>query len=164
VFDLDPPGPRFSEVRAAARTLGDILRDIGLEPFAMTTGSRGLHVVTPLRRGADYEDVREFGRRVGRMLADEDPRRLTVEVRKAKREDRIFIDVGRNAYAQHAVAPYAVRPRPTAPVATPLEWEELSSRSLRPDRWTISSFPARLDSAGDPWKGFRKAARALPKT
>jgi bifunctional non-homologous end joining protein LigD len=162
VFDLDPPGTRFADVRAAARALGDIVRDLGLEPFAMTTGSRGVHVVTPLRRGRDYEEVHAFARRVTGMLAEQSPRKLTTEVRKAKRGGRIFLDVGRNAYAQHAVAPYAVRAREQAQVATPLRWEELDDRRLRPDRWTIRTMAARLESAGDPWAGFRGAARALP--
>jgi bifunctional non-homologous end joining protein LigD len=161
VFDLDPPGTRFGDVRAAARALGEILRELGLEPFAMTTGSRGLHVVTAIRRGHDYDEVHAFARRVARRLADQDPRRLTTEVRKAKRAERIFVDVGRNAYAQHAVAPYAVRPRPTAPVATPLHWPELDDRRLRPDRWTIATIGRRLQSDGDPWSGFLRSARSL---
>jgi bifunctional non-homologous end joining protein LigD len=161
VFDFDPPGTRFADVRAAARALGDIVRDLGLEPFAMTSGSRGIHVVTPIRRGRDSEDVVAFARSVARELAAQDPRRLTTEVRKVKREDRIFIDTGRNAYAQHAVAPYAVRARENAPVATPLRWEELGERGLRPDRWTIRTMAARLDDAGDPWAGFGAAARGL---
>ena len=160
VFDLDPPGKRFADVRAAARAMGDLLRDAGLEPFAMTTGSRGLHVVTPIRRGPRYEEVRRIALRLAELLRDHDPRRLTVEVRKAKRGDRIFVDTGRNAYAQHAVAPYAVRPRPTAPVAVPLRWEELGDRRLRPDGWTIETIGGRLDSDGDPWSGFRAAARS----
>jgi bifunctional non-homologous end joining protein LigD len=163
VFDLDPPGTRFADVRAAARALGDIVRDLGLEPFAMTTGSRGVHVVTPIRRGRDYEEVHDFARAVARVLADQSPRKLTTEVRKAKRAERIFVDVGRNAYAQHAVAPYAVRPRDGAPVAAPLRWEELDDRRLRPDRWTIRTLPERLEHAGDVWDGYRRAARALPR-
>ena len=166
VFDFDPPGTRsvrFADVRAAARAMGDLVRDLGLEPFAMTSGSRGIHVVTPIRRGHDYEDVVAFARTAARMLADQDPRRLTTEVRKAKREERIFIDVGRNAYAQHAVAPYAVRARAKAPVATPLAGEELDDKRLRPDRWTVRTIARRLDDAGDPWEGFRAAARALPR-
>ena len=163
VFDLDPPGTRFADVRAAARTLGDLLRELRLEPFAMTTGSRGLHVVTPIRRGRDYEEVHAFARVVSGALAEHDPRRLTTEVRKAKRDGRIFIDVGRNAYAQHAVAPYAVRPRGTAPVATPLRWEELEDRGLRSDGWTIKTIGKRLDSQDDPWQGFRRAGRSLPR-
>jgi bifunctional non-homologous end joining protein LigD len=162
VFDLDPPGTRFADVRAAARALGDMLRELELEPFAMTTGSRGVHVVAPLRRGPDYHDVHAFARGLARELADRDPRRLTTEFHKAKRGERIYLDVNRNAYAQHAVAPYAVRPRPTAPVAAPLHWEELDDRRLRPDRWTIATIGKRLD-AGDPWRGFRGAARRLPR-
>lgn len=162
VFDFDPPGTRFGDVRAAARAIGELVRDLGLEPFAMTSGSRGIHVVTPIRRGHDSEEVIAFARRVARDLAADDPRRLTTEVRKAKREDRIFIDTGRNAYAQHAVAPYAVRPRENAPVATPLRWEELGDRRLQPDRWTVRTFAKRLHEAGDPWEGFRSAARAIP--
>jgi bifunctional non-homologous end joining protein LigD len=161
VFDFDPPGTRFGEVRAAARALGGIVRDLGLEPFAMTSGSRGIHVVTPIRRGLDYEEVVAFARRVARVLAEQDPRRLTTEVRKVKREERIFIDVGRNAYAQHAVAPYAVRAREDAPVATPLRWEELGERALRPDRWTVGTIAKRVEEADDPWAEFRRAARSL---
>jgi bifunctional non-homologous end joining protein LigD len=161
VFDLDPPGGRFADVRAAARALGELVRDLGLQPFAMTTGSRGLHVVTPLRRGPDYRDVHRFARAVAERLAESDPRRLTTEFLKRNRGDRIYVDVGRNAYAQHAVAPYAVRPRPTAPVATPLRWDELDDRRLRADRWTIATIAGRLDDA--PWAGFRRAARSLPR-
>ena len=64
------------------------------------------------------------------------------------------MDVNRNAYAQHAVAPYGVRPRPRAPVAAPIHWEELSDSKLRPDRWTVKTIGDRIDSEGDPWKGM----------
>jgi bifunctional non-homologous end joining protein LigD len=151
VFDLDPPGPRFAEVRAAARALGDIVRDAGLEPFAMTTGSRGLHVVVALRRGPAFDRVRAAANRAAAALVEREPRRLTVQHRKAKRGNRIFVDVARNAYAQHAVAPYAVRPKPNATVATPLHWDELDDRRLRPDGWTVRTIGDRLDSEGDPW-------------
>jgi bifunctional non-homologous end joining protein LigD len=70
--------------------------------------------------------------------------------------------VHRNAYAQHAVAPYAVRALPKAPVATPLHWEELSDRSLSPQSWTVKTIQARLDAEGDPWKGIARTARSLP--
>jgi bifunctional non-homologous end joining protein LigD len=70
--------------------------------------------------------------------------------------------VNRIAYAQHAVAPYAVRPRPNAPVGVPLHWEELSDETLKPDRWTIKNVAERLRD-GDPWRGMNRHARALPK-
>ncbi|MEJ7750934.1 MAG: hypothetical protein WKF32_05750, partial [Thermoleophilaceae bacterium] len=67
-----------------------------------------------------------------------------------------------NAYAQHAVAPYAVRPRARAPVAAPLHWHELSDPELKPDRWTVKTIGARIEAEGDPWKGMARRARALP--
>ena len=162
VFDLDPATKRFAEVRAAARSLGDLLRDLGFEPFAMTTGSRGLHVVVALRRHADYAEVNAYSREVGAAFAETNPRKLTTEFRIAKRGDRIFVDMHRNAYAQHAVAPYAVRALPNAPVATPLHWDELGDRRLSPQGWTVKTIQDRLADGGDPWDGIARTARRLP--
>jgi bifunctional non-homologous end joining protein LigD len=161
IFDLDPSRERFVEVRAAARALGDLLRDLGLAPFTMTTGSRGLHVVVPLRRREPFDTVRAFARAVAQELVAGDPKRLTTAQRKADRGQRIFVDVNRNGYAQHAVAAYAVRPRATAPVATPLRWDELEDRRLSPERWTVPTIGDRLDAEGDPWKAIGSHARAL---
>ena len=161
IFDLDPPHERFAEVRASARALGDLLRDLGLAPFAMTTGSRGLHVVVPLRRREPFDTVRAFARAVAQELVAGDPKRLTIAQRKADRGQRLFVDVNRNGYAQHAVAAYAVRPRATAPVATPLQWDELDDRRLSPQRWTVTTIGDRLSAEGDPWKGIGSHARAL---
>jgi bifunctional non-homologous end joining protein LigD len=164
IFDFDPPeGTDFADVRAAARATGDLLRDLGLVPFAMTSGSRGLHVVAPLRRDAGWDVVRSFAHTVGERLAADDPDHLTVEHRIAKRGGRIYVDTTRNAYAQHAVAPYAVRAKPGAPVATPLRWEELDDRALKPNGWTIRTIGGRLESDGDPWQGIGRHARSLAK-
>jgi bifunctional non-homologous end joining protein LigD len=164
IFDFDPEHERFAEVRAAARSLGDLLRDLGLEPHAMTSGSRGVHVTVPLKRTRTFDEVRAFADAIGDRMVAEDPKRLTREWSKAKRGDRIYVDTGRNAYAQHAVAPYAVRAKPGAPVATPLRWEELSDRSLLPTRWTIRNLAERLASeGGDPWAAIAKHARPLPR-
>jgi bifunctional non-homologous end joining protein LigD len=160
VFDLDPSTQKFGEIRAAAREAGELLRSIGLAPHAMTTGSRGIHVTVPIRR-APYDEAFEFAKAVAERLADEHPRKLTTEFHKAKRGSRIFVDVLRNRYAQHAVPPYAVRPRPGAPVAAPLHWEELDDPRLKPDRWTIATLPARLEAEGDAWHGIGGRARAI---
>ena len=162
ILDFDPSGGGFADVRAAAREAGERLRDRGLVPYAMATGSRGIHVVCPLRRGASFMDVHRFARSLAEEMVEDDARRLTLEWRKADRGDKIYVDVNRNNYAQHAVAPYSVRSRPRAPVAVPLHWEELSDRKLRSDRWTVSNVGARLDAEGDPWKGMGRRARALP--
>jgi bifunctional non-homologous end joining protein LigD len=163
VWDLDPSGgpEEFPLVRHTARELGGLLRDAGCEPFAMTTGSRGFHVVVPLQRRQDFDAVRAFARDLVRVAAARDPEHLTVEQRKAKRGGRIFLDVMRNAYAHTAVAPYAVRARPAAPVATPLRWEELSDESTRPDGWTLRTLPDRLERDGDPWEDIDASGQAL---
>ncbi|WP_217913963.1 non-homologous end-joining DNA ligase [Miltoncostaea marina] len=160
VIDLDPTVQRFAEVRAAARAVGDLMRDAGLAPFAMTTGSRGLHVVAPLRRSARFDEVHALARALGEAAVALDPARLTTAFRRAERGERIYVDVGRNRYGQHAVAPYAVRPLPGAPVATPLRWEELDDPALGPRSWTIATIGARLDEGGDPWRGSGRHARA----
>jgi bifunctional non-homologous end joining protein LigD len=161
IFDFDPSdGTSFADVRAAARAAGDLLRELGLAPFAMTTGSRGVHVTVPLQRRADFDAVRDFARDLAEVMVASDDG-LTLEQRKANRGDRIYVDVGRNAYAQTAVPPYAVRPRRNAPVAAPLEWDELSRDDLAPDEWTIESIFGRLQEKGDPWAEIGRAARPL---
>jgi bifunctional non-homologous end joining protein LigD len=164
VFDLDPaPGADFAAVRRAARQTGDLLRELGLEPFAQVTGSKGIHVWTPLRRRATFADVRPFARDVAEVLVERHPDHLTLEMRKAGRHGRILVDVMRNAYAQTAVPPYAVRPRPGAPVATPLDWDELSDSKLRPDRWTVKNVMRRLSAKGDPWADIASFSRGLSR-
>ncbi len=159
IFDLDPSTDNFADVRAAARATGDLLRDLGLAPHAMVTGSRGIHVTVPIRR-VPFEEAFAFAKAAAVRLAEEHPKKLTTEFLKKNRDDRIFVDVLRNRYAQHAVPPYAVRPRPRAPVAAPLHWEELGDRSLKPDGWTIASMPKRLDD-GDAWHGIGGRARSV---
>jgi bifunctional non-homologous end joining protein LigD len=162
ILDFDPSGAGFADVRAAARAAGERLRDRGLVPYAMVTGSRGIHVVCPLRRSAGFQEVHRFARALAEEMVADDPRRLTLEWRKADRGDKIYVDVNRNAYAQHGVTPYTVRSRPKAPVAVPLHWDELSDGRLRPDRWTVANVGERVEAEGDPWKGMGRRARALP--
>ena len=164
VIDLDPaPGADFASVRRAARRTGELLRELGFTPFAQVTGSKGIHVWTPLRRRARHDEVRAFAGEIGRVLAARHPDELTTEFRKAKRDGRILVDTARNTYAQTAVPPYAVRPRPGAPVATPIEWEELSDSKLRPDRWTLKNVLRRLRAKGDPWTDIASYARGISR-
>ena len=163
IIDLDPSeGSRFADVRAAARDAGERLRDAGLVTYAMVTGSRGLHVICPLRRDHDFTEVHEYARALAEAMVADNPKRLTLEWHVAERGTKIYLDVNRIAYAQHAVAPYSPRARDRAPVATPIHWDELSDAKLEPDRWTIETIGARIDSEGDPWKGMARRARGLP--
>jgi bifunctional non-homologous end joining protein LigD len=161
IFDLDPWDDDFEPVRSAARSLKKLLEALELVPFLMTTGSRGLHVVVPLDRKSNFDEVREFALDVADLLANQEPGRLTTEQSKEKRGSRIFVDVLRNAYAQTTPAPYAVRAKAGAPVAAPLEWEELSSRSVNSRRYTLRNMFRRLGQKEDPWEGMGRRARSL---
>lgn len=141
--------------------LRELLDELGLVPFVMTTGSRGFHVVVALDRNADFDTVRRFARDVAGLVASNDPQRLTTEPRKSKRRGRVFIDYLRNGYAQTAVPPYAVRARPGAPVATPIDWTELDDPELKPDGFTLRGYVDQMAMRADPWRGMGRHTRSL---
>ena len=123
-----------------------------------------MHV--PLTGDNDFDAARGFARRAADLLAARTPDAITTEQRRNKRGGRIYADVMRNAYAQTAVAPYAVRARPGDPVATPLHWEELRDGRLTPQRFTIAVVPRRIDDLGrkdDPWAGLARRRRSLAR-
>ncbi len=161
VVDLDPPGRDFEPVRRAALACRQLLEELELPSFVKTTGSKGLHVLVPLDRRQDFDGVRAFAHDAMELLAARHPDALTTEQRKEKRRGRLYLDVGRNAYAQTAVAPYAVRALPEAPVATPLDWDEVPRRSLHARSYTLKTLFRRTAQRDDPWAGLRRRARSL---
>nr|WP_106180835.1 non-homologous end-joining DNA ligase [Prauserella shujinwangii] len=167
VLDLDPPerGSGLTDLRRAARSARDLLGELGLTPFVQTTGGRGYHVVAPLDAGTGFDGVRELARGAADRLARSDPDRLTTAHRKDRRGDRIFLDTNRNAYGQTFVAPYSLRARPGAPVATPVDWAELSR--VEPAGFDLRKVLRRLTRKADPWRDIHahaaSAARALEK-
>jgi len=161
VFDLDPSRDSLADVRKATRVVGELLDDLGLTSFLKTTGSRGYHVVVPLRASEPFDDVRAFARDVAEVAVSRESKLLTIEARKNKRGDRVLVDVMRNGYGQTAVPPYAVRARPGAPVSTPIEWDELGR--TKPTQYDVRSVLRRLAKRDDPWKGIRRRAQGLAK-
>lgn len=161
IFDLDPPGSDFEPVRQAAHLVANGMRQCGLTPYVKTTGSRGLHVVAPLKPEADFEQVRSLARTLAQALADAYPEQLTLEQRKQKRRGRLYLDIMRNAFGQTAVAPYSVRAKPNAPIATPLEWDELGDRKLGPRRFTVANIFRRMGQRDDPWQDMHRKAVSI---
>ncbi|MFF7948478.1 non-homologous end-joining DNA ligase [Streptomyces griseorubiginosus] len=159
VFDLDPAGDDFDAVREAARLLGELLDELRLPSALMTTGSRGLHVIVPLNGRHDFDEVREFAKDVADTLVADHPEQLTTAARKKDRGDRLYLDVQRNGYAQTAVAPFTVRAKPGAPVATPMSWAQLDDPGLDARRWTVAD--AVEQARTDPWAGILARGRAL---
>lgn len=163
VFDLDPSGDDFDEIRAAALAVAALLREVGLVPFAKLSGSRGIHVVAPLKRTRDADEVRAASQVLADRVAAEHADTLTTEWRKEKREGRILVDVARNTYGQTVVAPYAVRALAGAPVSAPVTWDEVADPGLTPHAFTLRTMAARLEAIGDPWAEIGAHAATLPR-
>jgi bifunctional non-homologous end joining protein LigD len=159
-FDLDPGSGGFPDAARAALLLRAALEALDLASYAKTSGGKGMHVFAPLRVGPDADEVLAFAREVCRRLAEKHPKELTVEARIAKRRGRLYLDAGRNGFAQTVVTPYSVRARAHAPVSTPLDWSEVKP-SLDPAKFNLGSFERRLEKP-DPWASFWKRRQALP--
>jgi bifunctional non-homologous end joining protein LigD len=157
LIDLDPSTDDPAQVVAATAAVRELLDDLDVTGFVKTSGSRGIHVHVPLRGDARFDAVAALSRHLAATLAARHPDELTVEFAKDDRGDRLFVDVLRNAPAQHAVAPYTLRPRPGAPVAVPLRWDEVGT-GWRPDSTPLASLFRRLGAlSSDPWEGFDDA-------
>lgn len=111
----------------------------------------------PIRVGPDADVVRDFATTLGRLLANAYPKELTMEFSLAVRRGRVYLDPGRNGFAQTVAAPYCVRRWPGATVSTPLAWSEVRP-SLDPGRFTMRTIAARLDRP-DPWRAFFRSRR-----
>ena len=161
IIDFDPQVDDFAAIRRAAREAGDLYRECGLTPFAMVTGSRGIHVVAPLRRTAEHADVAPVARALAAELVRRSPDTLTTEFTIANRGDRTYVDAGRARWGHTGVSAYSLRAKPSAPVAAPLRWSELDDDDLRPDGFTLRDLPARVADGGDPWADIAEHAAAL---
>jgi bifunctional non-homologous end joining protein LigD len=161
IVDLDPPSDDFEDARVAALQLRTLLDELELPSYPKLTGSKGIHVHVPLDRSDDFDEVRAIARSMMTLLAKRHPDALTTEQRKDKRASRLYLDVGRNSYAQTAVAPYSVRAREGAPVAAPVAWKELETKRLESRSFTIDNVFRRLGQIEDPWDGWRRRATSL---
>lgn len=126
IFDFDPAeGSTWDQVTAGARLLQVALGQLGLTGYPKLSGARGLHVYVPLDPVHSYSRVRRFVGEVGQYLAAANPGDITMEWDKPKRKGKVFVDHNRNASGQTVASVYSVRPRPGAPVAVPLTWDEV---------------------------------------
>lgn len=162
IFDLDPDAEvPWREVMAAAHRTRERLEDLGLESFAKTSGGKGLHVVVPLSRRHEWDEVKEFSRAVAESIAAEEPGLFTTQMSKKLRPRKIFIDYLRNGEGATAVAAYSVRARSGAPVSTPLHWDEIGGR-MKPAAFHAASIVRRMSGLhSDPWKPMRRMAQNL---
>ncbi|WP_370642351.1 DNA ligase D [Afifella sp. H1R] len=164
VFDLDPDeGLDFGDVKSASFDLRDRLADLGLQSFPMLSGGKGVHVIVPLTRRAEWPEVKAFARGFAMRLAEEAPEKYVATMSKAKRKGRIFLDYLRNERGSTAIAPFSTRSRDGAPVATPVSWDELSSVKAA-NAYTVENLPKRLKALrGDPWDEYQSVRQSITK-
>jgi bifunctional non-homologous end joining protein LigD len=151
VFDLDPASEDPSALRVATLAVHDYLAELGLPSWVKTSGSKGFHVVVPLDREADFDQVGAFAHAVGAVLVKRLPDVLTQEFSKVARGGRIFMDTGRNAYGATFAAPYTVRARPGAPVSAPCTWDEVERGTVEPRSFGLMAMAGRVAETGDLW-------------
>jgi len=163
IFDLDPDkGLDFAQVKKAANDIRRQLADLGLVSFALLSGGKGVHVTVPLRPAHDWEVHKDFAKRFAEAMALSEPDRFTATMSKAKRKGRIFIDWLRNQRGSTAVLPYSARAREGAPVAVPIDWDELGGMEYA-HPFGISDADTLIERAqGKALKGWGFADQTLP--
>ncbi len=152
-FDLDPvPDAGLNQVLETALIVRDALDRLKLKSFPKTTGSRGLHIYVPIVRGPLQKQVWSFAKEFARGLASLHPDLITAEYRKAKRPaGRVLVDYNQNAWGRTLASVYSVRPRPLAPVSTPVTWEEVE-HGFGMEDFRLDNVPGRVRRLGDLWK------------
>ena len=162
IFDFDPDDAvAWPDLVSAVQVMRTLLDDLGLKGFLKTTGGKGLHIVVPVRPMIDWDVARSFTKAVAGVLVSTFPDRFTATMSKAQRKGKIFLDYLRNGLGATAVAPYSVRARQHAPVATPIAWEELA-RDVRFDYFNVANIPARVAGLKyDPWAPFFDVRQSL---
>jgi bifunctional non-homologous end joining protein LigD len=143
LFDLDRGGASFADVVTVARELHTVLKGEGVRPFVKTSGKTGLHVLVPWTGDGGYDKARGWAQGVAGRVVEALPELATVEVRKAGRGSRVYVDTLQNARGHHAVPPYVLRAVPGAPVSTPLHWRELTP-GLDPGQFNLRTIFTRL--------------------
>lgn len=160
VFDLDPDkNNSVQDIYIVAYALKKLIESYQLTAFIMTTGSKGYHIVVPIFPEHVFEIVHNFAKKLGHIIEMKYPDICTVNGSKKARTGKIFIDYLRNSYGQTSIAPYSLRAKKGAPVATPIDWNELKKTS--PEKYTIFNIFKRLARKNNPWKDFVKKRQKI---
>jgi bifunctional non-homologous end joining protein LigD len=164
LIDIDPgTDTTWEQTLVLARLYRTALEHLGVRAYPKLTGGRGIHAWIPIERERyTYHDTSGWVERLSRAVGSAVPDLVSWDWAKRDRGGRARLDYTQNAGIKTLVAPYAVRPRPGAPVSAPVTWAELDDPDLRPDRWTIRSVLDRLAERGDPWAALPADAQALP--
>jgi bifunctional non-homologous end joining protein LigD len=147
LFDLDPPDGGFELAIEVAHLIRGLLDELGLPGYVKTSGADGIHVVAPITRRSTFEQTYHFAEQASRLLERRHPGKLTTEWLKKKREG-VLVDHRQNGHGKTIASVYSVRPKPGAPVSTPLRWEELTP-DVRPRDFSMAQALERIERHGD---------------
>jgi bifunctional non-homologous end joining protein LigD len=161
VFDLDPPESRngFAQAIRVAHLVREALDTLELRSYVKTSGADGIHVLVPIARRYSYPEAYELAERVSRALEAENPGLVTTEWLKKKRRG-VLVDHRQNGHGKTIASAYSVRPKPGAPVSTPLRWEELGEK-VRPRDFGMREALARIEKHGDLFEPVLHGGQAL---
>lgn len=151
ILDLDPEDISFDGVVEAALVVYKILKKLGIPSVCKTSGGRGLHIYVPMGAKYTHEEVTQFSKLIALIAHEQLPDITSLEKSPSKRQGKVYYDYLRNPFGQTAVAPYCVRPRPGAPVSTPLKWSEVKP-GLDPHAFTMKTVLKRFKKVGDLFK------------
>jgi DNA ligase D-like protein (predicted ligase)/DNA ligase D-like protein (predicted polymerase)/DNA ligase D-like protein (predicted 3'-phosphoesterase) len=136
VFDLDPgEGVTMAQLAEVARAVRDLIADIGLTTFPLTSGSKGLHLYSPLDKPVSSKGAVVLAKRVAQQLETSMPKLVTSTMTKSVRAGKVFVDWSQNSGSKTTIAPYSLRGREFPTVAAPRSWEELDDKKLRQLRY-----------------------------
>lgn len=161
-FDLDPaPDLPWKKIVAAAFEVKKYLKDFNIRSFVKTTGGKGLHIVIPIKPQYEWREIKIFAKTFANFITVQHPDKYTSSMSKSSRKGKVYVDYLRNQRGATAIAPYSPRARLHATVATPIDWDELTT-DIRDTLYTIKTLPSRLqDLKKDPWKDFFKLNQSL---
>ena len=159
LFDLDPPDDGFRLAIRVAHLIRGLMEEVGLRSYVKTSGADGIHVLVPIARRATYEAARAFAEKAAALLVVRHPDLVTTEWLKRKREG-VYLDARQNGWGKTIASVYSVRPKPGAPVSTPLAWDELSE-DVEPRRFSMAIALERVETHGDHFRPVLEDRQAL---
>jgi bifunctional non-homologous end joining protein LigD len=159
LFDLDPPDGAFAEAIQVAHLIRELLDELGLPGYVKTSGADGIHVVAPITRRSTFQQTYDFAERASRLLEQRHPGLVTTEWLIKKRKG-VLVDHRQNGHGKTIASVYSVRPKPGAPVSTPLRWEELTP-DVRPRTFGMREALERVERHGDLFAVVLEDARPL---
>ena len=159
LFDLDPPDGEFALAITAAQLVRDALEQLHLRSYVKTSGSECIHILVPVTRRYTFPETHRFAELVSKRLAEENPGVITTEWLKRKRVG-VLIDYHQNGAGKTIASAYSVRPKPGAPVSTPLRWKEVTPK-LDPSRFTMATVLRRVEREGDLFEPVLRGGQSL---